>query len=212
MKIVPISKFLTDFGKDLPSGHVHGREQVQEQTANRVEALQQEKMLQEQIDETILATVSDVRKEIEAEFEAQLAEEKRLSSIRFREQTVALENEFSERLVEQLTSGLDRIETKISNLAASVLKRLVADSIEGKITNELKRTIEKVVRDVRGGQIILRGREVRLEKLQQKLGGLQDKILFVVQDSSEVTVEADDVWIESQFTSWLELIDSAGAK
>lgn len=210
MKLVPISTYLEDFTESSVITDIPPVEVVQNTD---------EIMVSQQLDEPLLSTeleapvdrqieiaLDQLRQQLEAEFQVRLAEEKSSLTDEYEARIEELQNGLCERLCKQLDEGISGIETNIANAVCDILESFVSKLAEQKIIDELAGIIRKILREAETGEITLHGPEKVLEAINAKLADRSSIISCHPDDSAEVTVKSDKVWIRSSLESWSSII------
>jgi hypothetical protein len=132
----------------------------------------------------------------------------------FHEKQLALErvtwaSREADKLVEQLTTGLQALEITIGNTVAELLKPFLIGSIQRRAVNDLIQAIETVLQKDEGVALEISGPEDLLQLLREKLSGKNIALLFSPGDGPEVRIVAGQTVMESQLQNWVSKIEES---
>jgi hypothetical protein len=132
----------------------------------------------------------------------------------FHEKQLALErvtwaNREAERLTEQLTKGLQDLETAIGDAVADLLKPFLTAAVQRRAVNDLIQAIEIVLQKDEGVALEICGPEDLLQLLREKLSGKNIALLFSPGDGPEVRIIAGQTVMESQLQDWVSKIEES---
>ncbi|MCX8280929.1 hypothetical protein OSJ77_12060 [Phyllobacterium sp. 0TCS1.6C] len=133
------------------------------------------------------------------EFETQLASAETL----FLEQT-------ANRLAEQMEQGLSRVAEDMAARAAQVLAPLVEDHLRGQIVEVFSDEVMRLVRGKEGLALEVRGPAHLLVALRKRDDMMALNCKFVEEDQAELSLNLDEVAIETRLGRLLETIRRAG--
>ena len=141
----------------------------------------------------------------QAEAVAQVMEEERERSMET--QLDFQLNEYAQ-IADQISAGLQDVEQRIAQAAARILAPLLAAEATKTIIDALCEDLAKLRVGGSPKLIRIRGPERILSALRERVAFLSVDVEYVVEDSVEVTIEAEDTTIRSALQPWSDLIDS----
>jgi hypothetical protein len=131
----------------------------------------------------------------------------------FAEGMKAAEEEWASReadkLAEQLTSGLQTLETTIGDAVAEVLKPFLVAAVQRRAVHDLMQAIEVVLQKDEGIALEIAGPEDLLHLLREKLSGKNIALLFAPGEGPEVRIVAGQTVMESQLRNWVAKIEES---
>jgi hypothetical protein len=116
-------------------------------------------------------------------------------------------NEYG-RLADDITNGLAAMEDRIAQSVTRILAPLLTSEMTKQVVDALCADIDRLCAGGAPGLIKIRGSETLLGALRQGVTHLPAEFEFVVEDSAEVTIEAQHTVIRSQLRPWADLIAS----
>jgi hypothetical protein len=148
-------------------------------------------------------------KAAEEEWGARLEEQRA-----FHDQQLALErvtwaSREADKLAEQLTSGLQTLETTIGDAVAEVLKPFLVAAVQRRAVHDLMQAIEVVLQKDEGIALEIAGPEDLLHLLREKLSGKNIALLFAPGEGPEVRIVAGQTVMESQLRNWVAKIEES---
>jgi hypothetical protein len=202
MRPRPIAEYLTCFRQDV-EGIPEEFEPQPSATAIHEpkidsDALLEDARLQGLIEGTALAKV---------DAEARFNEERMVFERRLEDERTNWAREEGDRLAQLIENAMRDLEASIGDAVTRILKPFVREALHRKMVSELVVTINTLVKCDNCSLIEVMGREDLLHELRLKLTAFQS-IEFIQTDSPEVTVIANQTFIESQLAAWAEQIES----
>jgi hypothetical protein len=202
MNVMPVASFLKDFSSYVPepvefsadSPLLQSPEPVDNTEA--IEAARAEGVAQGR--EEALAEMQSRFAELEAAFEARLAQERE-----------AWAADHGAKLAGAMLAGLDAVRDEVIGATAQVLKPFLVEAVRQKALAGLARTIDDMLlRDPETG-FVISGPEDLLKALELRLSERAGNFTFKPSDSPEIEVKAGAALLATRIASWVEKINEA---
>ncbi len=119
---------------------------------------------------------------------------------------IELAEQLAENVRQQFEQGLYRIKNNVSGAVLNAIKPFVDSSIKNKIMTDLIETIESVSHNLKTSEVLLSGSESKIQGIKTLLENMGFKVSCTVTEQNEITLEIDDMWIETRFKEWEEML------
>jgi hypothetical protein len=201
VSVIPIGQYLTQFGKSLGLEPAEPRrdEVVQLQTPDP----QAEEELARKLEEAQAQGRDEGRAAAMAEFEQEIAKERARIEERAAGERDAWLAEEGRRMGETLETAMRKLETAIADSVARVLEPFLAAALRDKVLAELSQTLSALLAD---GPPLLKisGPESLLATLREKLGTTKASVEYVPSQSTDISVSADHLIVETRLKAWID--------
>ncbi len=192
MRIVPAARRLADFGSRSPAPPAKAPAPPAQPDAGEMLARAREEGRRQGL------------REAEAAHEARLKE----LAARHEEALAACRRECAARtaasLTEDLRQGLAKAQERISEAVAEILAPLLEASARERALAELADLLKEMFAADGALRVRVTGPEALLEELRGRLGGQADRVgLHPDESAAEISVEADDAYVETRLGEWM---------
>lgn len=212
---VPASRFIADLGPRKSGGGPgssvvpHLRTPEAQPTP---EALQLFSMLsksdpEQRVTDAHAKGLEEGRAAVEAAWSEKLEEQRLFHEKQLSVERLTWASREAEKLEQQLTAGLARLQTQIADTVADLLKPFLIGAARRDAIDALARTLETMLSE--GATVEISGSEDLLRVLREKLSGKNVAIVFTPADSPEVRATAGQTILETQLGMWIAKVEEA---
>ena len=201
MSVIPIGQYLTQFSKSLGLEPAEPRrdEVVQLQTTDP----QAEEELARKLEEAQAQGRDEGRAAAMAEFEQEIAKERAQIEERAAGERDAWLAEEGRRVGEALETAMRKLETAIADSVARVLEPFLDAALRDKVIAELSLTLSALLAD-EPPLLKISGPESLLAALREKLGTTKSSVEYVPSQSTDISVSADHLIVETRLKAWID--------